>query len=158
MARTNETKQGGRMSESEKAVEATGAGYNCAQAISTTYGTQFGVPEETISRISSAFGSGIGRTDNICGAVSGAVMVLGLKFGARNASEKEAKTKASIIANEFIQEFKRRYGEVSCTRLVGYNLSIPSEMKKAVAEGAFATCRDIVRHAGELLEEYLERS
>ena len=145
------------MSESQRAAESMGAGYNCAQAVSTTYGTQFGVPEETISRISSAFGGGIGRTDNICGAVSGAVMVLGLKFGAKSAGETEAKTKASIMANGFIQEFKRRYGEVSCTGLVGYNLSIPEEREKATANSAYTKCRDIVRNAGDLLEEYLER-
>jgi len=145
------------MSESGKAAEVMGSGYNCAQAVSTTYGVKYGVPEETISRIASAFGGGISRTNNICGAVSGAVMVLGLKYGGRNPGEKEAKDKASAIAAEFIREFKRRYGEVSCTGLLGYNLGIQEEREKAVANNEFTKCRDIVRNAGELLEEFLAR-
>ena len=145
------------MQNSQKAAEAMGAGYNCSQAVATTYGTQFDVPEETIARIASGFGGGIGRTDNICGAVSGAVMVLGLKFGGRNASDTDAKTKAGIMANEFIQEYNRRYGAVSCTGLLGYNMSVPGEREKALANDAFAKCRDIVRNAGGLLEEFLAR-
>lgn len=144
------------MSDSEKAAEAMGNGYNCAQAVSTTYGVQFGVPEATIAKIASGFGGGVGRTDNICGAVSGAVMVLGLKFGPENAADKEAKTRASIKAGEFIREYASRYGAVSCTGLLGYNISLTEEREKALANNAFAGCRDIVRNAGKLLEEFLE--
>lgn len=146
------------MSDSRRAADLMGEGYNCAQAVSTTYGTRFGVPEETLSRIASPFGGGIGRTDNICGAVSGAVMVLGLKFGGKNAADREAKTKASILANEFIEEYRRLYGSVSCTGLLGYNISKPEDMEKAKANNAFAGCRDIVRNAGKLLEEFLQRT
>jgi C_GCAxxG_C_C family probable redox protein len=133
------------------------SGYNCSQAVSITYGTAFGVPEETIARIASGFGGGIGRTDNICGAVSGAVMVLGLKFGPKNPSEREAKAKAYEMTNEFIQEYARRHGAVSCTGLLGYNMSQPGEREKAVVNNAFAGCRDVVRNAGKLLEEFLAR-
>jgi len=145
------------MSKSEKAVESMKAGYNCAQAVSTAYGAAYGVAEETIARIASAFGGGVSRTDNICGAVSGAVMVLGLKFGARNPAETDAKNKASALAGEFIQEYARRHGAVSCTGLLGYNMSVPGEREKARANNAFARCRDIVRNAADLLEEFLAR-
>ena len=146
------------MSESEKAAEVMAAGYNCAQAVATTYGASFGVPEETIARIATAFGGGISRSDNICGGVSGALMVLGLKFGSKNPSEGEAKTKTYALANEFISEFTRRHGAVSCTGLLGYNLSVPEERKEASEKRVFATvCRDVVRNAGKLLEEFLAR-
>jgi len=145
------------VSKSDKAAEMMGAGYNCAQAVSTTYGTAYGVPEETIARMATGFGGGIGRTDNICGAVSGAIMVLGLRFGAGSPDETDAKTRTSIMAAEFIKEFTRRYGAASCTGLLGYNMSVPGEAAKASAANAFAGCRDIVRNAGNLLEEFLQR-
>jgi len=144
------------MSDSNRAAEAMGAGYNCAQAVSTTYGVKYGVPEETIARIASGFGGGVGRTDNICGAVSGAVMVLGLKYGPKSAADKEAKTKASIKTGEFIREYERRFGAVSCTGLLGYNISLPEGREKVLTDNAFAKCRDVVRNAGKLLEEFLE--
>ncbi len=146
------------MSKSIKATEAMAGGYNCAQAMATTYGTAFGVPEETLARIATAFGGGISRSDNICGGVSGALMVLGLKYGSKNASESEAKAKTYALGNEFIQEFIRRHGAVSCTGLLGYNLSVPAERKEATEKKVSATvCRDVIRNAGTLLEEFLAR-
>jgi C_GCAxxG_C_C family probable redox protein len=146
------------MSESEKAPEAMAGGYNCAQAVATTYGTAFGVPEETLARIATAFGGGVSRSDNICGGVSGALMVLGLKYGSKNQSEGDAKAKTYAIGNEFISEFARRHGAVSCTGLLGYNLSVPEERKEAAEKRVPATvCREIVRNAGILLEEFLAR-
>ena len=139
------------------AADALGTGYNCAQAVSTTYGLQYGVPEETIARMASPFGGGIARTDNICGAVAGAVMVLGLKYGPKNASETDAKKKAGAMTNEFIQEHTRRYGAVSCTGLLGYNMSVPGERDEAVANNAFSKCGDVVMNTSKLLEEFLAR-
>jgi C_GCAxxG_C_C family probable redox protein len=134
------------------------AGYNCTQAMATTYGAEFGVPEETLARIATAFGSGMGRTDNICGGISGALMVLGLKFGAKNQSEPEAKGKTYALANEFIKEYTRRHGSVSCTGLLGYNMSDPDQRKEAAEKKATATvCPEVVRNAGKLLEEFLSR-
>ena len=133
-------------------------GYNCAQSVATAYGTAFGIPEETLARISAAFGGGVSRSDNICGAVSGALMVLGLKYGAKNSSQPDAKAKTYAIGNEFINEYKRRHGSVSCTGLLGYNISIPEERKEAVEKKATAAvCPDVVRNAGKLLEEFLAR-
>jgi C_GCAxxG_C_C family probable redox protein len=146
------------MSKSGKATEAMASGYNCAQAVATTYGAAFGVPEETLARIATGFGGGVSRSDSMCGGVTGALMVLGLKFGPKNQSEGDAKAKASAFCNEFIREFTRRHGAVSCTALLGYNLSVPEERKEASEKRVYATvCVEVVRNAGMLLEEFLAR-
>lgn len=145
------------MSTSEKAKEAMAGGYNCAQSVAMTYGAQFGVPKKTLARISAAFGGGISRSDSICGGVSGALMVLGLKFGS-DTPDPAAKAKTYALGNEFINEYTRRHGAVTCTGLLGYNLSDPEQRKEAAEKKATAdVCPDVVKNAGKLLEEFLAR-
>ncbi|MHA2216743.1 MAG: C-GCAxxG-C-C family protein [Candidatus Hodarchaeales archaeon] len=54
---------------------------NCAQAIISVYGEYLGADHDTCLKIASVFGGGINRTGNMCGAVTGALMVIGLKYG-----------------------------------------------------------------------------
>ena len=90
---------------SESAVTMFLEGYNCAQAVLACCGRDLGLPRETAIRVAQAFGGGMGRTGNVCGAVTGAMMVIGLKHSVKNA--KDAATKE--LAYSMTQEFLRRY-------------------------------------------------
>jgi C_GCAxxG_C_C family probable redox protein len=146
------------MSKIAQAKDAFGAGYNCAQSVAIAYSPEYGVPSATMARIATAFGGGVSRSDSICGAVSGALMILGLHLGTDNQPDSTAKAKTYTLGEEFVAEFNRRYGSAQCTDLVGYNLKNEDERKRASEANAFQTiCSKVVENACGLLEEYLAK-
>lgn len=79
-----------RMNNVERAVSSFKEGFSCSQALLSTYGPEPGVDRRTALRVSGAFGGGICRMGETCGAVTGALMVVGLKYGRTMAEDEEA--------------------------------------------------------------------
>ena len=105
-------------------------------------------------RISQGFGAGMGRTDNICGSLSAAIMVIGLRYGGILRDDTAAKEKAYAVVREFLQEFKTLHGSVACTDLLGYNLSDPKQFADAkTRQVAMERCPVFIRAAVELVEK-----
>lgn len=140
----------------DKAVSRFMRGYNCAQAVSSVFTEDTGVPEEIILRTAIGFGGGMGRTGGTCGAVSGAVIVIGLMAGSTDPAEKEAKELTYTLTQEFIERFTEKYGSVSCTVLLGCDLSTREGSARAREENLTRTlCPGYIRDAVEILEEVL---
>lgn len=119
------------------------------------YCEQFGLDRETAYKISSGFSGGM-HLDQACGAVTGAFMVIGLKFGRTNADDNEAKMKTIKTTNEFAEKFKARHGSIDCTELIGCNVSTLEGYEEAVKKDLFReVCPDFVKSATEILEEML---
>ena len=92
-------------------------------------------------------------TDDICGAVSGAIMVIGLRYGRITAEDKTAKEKPYAVVGEFLKQFEHRNGSVECTGLLRYNLSDPQQVTEAKKNKVvMARCPAFVRDAVELVE------
>ena len=139
----------------EEAVKRFKKGFNCSQAVLSSYSEQFGLDCEKASRVATGFGGGM-RMSSICGAVTGAFMVLGLKFGNSTAKEKECKLKTYEKISEFTKRFKARNDSVICKELLGCDISTPEGSKEAQNKGLFTTiCPKAVRDAAEILEEML---
>ena len=131
-------------------------GFSCSQAVFSAYAEQFGLDRETALKISGGFGGGMGRMAQTCGAVTGAFMVIGLKYGAIDAEDKETKEKAYALVREFSDRFKSRHGSISCQDLLGCDISKPEGEKVAREQKLFETiCPKLVKDAAELLEEML---
>lgn len=142
----------------ERAVACFNAGFSCSQAICQAYGDEFGLLPADAARIAAGFGGGMARTDGICGAVSGGVMVLGLAYGGTCADDRSAKEATYAAVQEFLAAFVAAHGSVSCTELLGYNLGSTVEAAAAGEAGAVPrVCPPLVRSAGTLLEEILAR-
>ena len=94
-------------------------GYSCSQAILMAFGPQLELPEEVCSRIASPFGGGIVRQGETCGAVSGALMVLGLKFGPSSGTNKDEVNQKAIT---FIERFTDEHKYIRCKQLLSYDL------------------------------------
>lgn len=90
------------MNHADKAVELFGNNFNCAQAVFGTFAAELGMDEELALKIATSFGGGA-RKGELCGAVSGALMVLGLKYGHCHADDNEEKKNAYHIAEEFLK-------------------------------------------------------
>ncbi len=93
------------MNRVERAVSRFKTGFSCSQALLSTYDTQFGLTRETALRVSGAFGGGMGRRGETCGAVTGAFMLIGLKHGMTSVDDAVAKEETYRLVNEFVARF-----------------------------------------------------
>ena len=142
-------------SKVEKAVERFNNGFNCSQAILGSYSEEFGLDCEKAFRVATGFGGGM-RMGDTCGAVTGAFMVLGLKYGNTTAENQQAKNKTYGKIEEYTVRFSARNGSVLCRELLGCDISRPEGRKKAQDDGLFSTiCPEMVKNAAEILEEML---
>ena len=142
------------MTKAEDAVALFQQGFNCTQSILSVFAADFGLDRDMARRISQGFGAGMGRTDNICGSLSAAIMVIGLRYGGIRPDDTAAKEKTYAVVREFLQEFKTLHGSVACTDLLGYNLSDPKQFADAKThQVAMERCPVFIRAAVELVEK-----
>lgn len=141
--------------KSEQAVERFGKGFNCSQAVLSSYSEQFGLDCEKAFKVATGFGGGM-RMGDTCGAVTGAFMVLGLKYGNTTAEDKKGKANTYKKVEEYTKRFKARNDYIMCRELLGCDLSTPEGMKEAQDKGLFSSiCPGMVREAVEILEEMM---
>lgn len=129
--------------------------FNCAQAVISTFGPDLGLEREMALRVAGAFGGGMGRMGHVCGAVSGACMVIGLKYAKVHEDDDEAQTKerAYALVREFAARFAARHGAITCNELLGCDISTPEGHRQASENGLFGTrCPQFVQDAVEILE------
>ncbi|MHA2369121.1 MAG: C-GCAxxG-C-C family protein [Candidatus Hodarchaeales archaeon] len=133
------------------------SGYNCAQAIFAASSEHLGlgtVDHDTSVRIASAFGGGITRTGNVCGALTGAVMALGLKYGGATYKDQE---KANAVAGKLLTEFTSRHGSIICRELIDHDLITDEDIKQAFKKGVFKNCPKFVDDVAMMLEKLLQK-
>ncbi len=142
--------------KSNEALERFKGGYFCSQAVLSVFCEELGMDPQTALKVSSGFGGGMGRMGEVCGAVTGAFMVLGLVHWKAEVPSMEEKSKVSEQIRAFAREFKRQHGCIGCKDLLGYDLSTPDGYKQAADKGAFVTvCRPVVEDAVKILEKLL---
>ena len=143
------------MNHADKAEEYFGNNFNCSQAVFTTFATEMGLDEGLALKLATQFGGGA-RKGEMCGAVSGALMVLGLKYGHCHAKDAEEKGKAYQISEDFMDRFMEKNGTVVCRELLGYDISKAEDMEKIKELNLFKTiCPKMVRCATELIDEMM---
>ena len=128
----------------KRASELYGSGLYCSQAILGTFCEKYELDKEAAFKISCGLNSGV-RCADVCGAVSGAVLVIGLKYG-------DSQEKCNLKTEEFIKCFKEKNGDVICRNLLGCDISTPEGNAKAVKENLYKTlCMDLVVNAAQIL-------
>lgn len=123
------------MDTKEKAVSYHNAGYNCAQSVLSALTEYTRLDEKTALAVSAGFGGGL-RSGEVCGAISGAVMAVGMAFPFTDSSDTAAKDKIALLAKQCVAEGKEKFGCVRCCDLKGDKSACPyyiSEMT-AIAE------------------------
>jgi C_GCAxxG_C_C family probable redox protein len=116
------------------------------------FGEDHGLDETTCAKVACAFGGGISHMGLTCGAVTGALIVIGLKHG----GIQEAKEQTYRLANDFTSRFCDKHGSINCTELVGYDLSKPKELAEARAKVVFLSkCKSYIETAVMILEEIM---
>ena len=144
------------MSKIDEAVSCYNSGFNCSQAVLSTYGTEFGIDRDTALKLSTGFGGGMGRMGETCGAVTDAFMVLGLKYGKCIADDDNKRERTYELVNEFSRRFEEKNGSIVCKNLLNCDISIKAELIRARDANLFKTlCPKMVGDAAEILEEML---
>jgi C_GCAxxG_C_C family probable redox protein len=130
-------------------------GFSFSQAVLAVFAGDFGLDRDTALKIAQGFGGGISHTGNICGAVSGAIMVIGLRYGSTKAEDLAAKDRTYAAVKKFLRQFAEYHnGETSCTGLLSYNLSDPAQFAAAKEQQVVQErCPVFVRDAVELVEK-----
>jgi C_GCAxxG_C_C family probable redox protein len=142
------------MKNSEIAVEYFNKGMNCSQSVLMAYGPSLGLPEDSCKKIASPFGGGIGHLQEICGAVSGAIMALGLKHGAGSES-REVRDRINDMVQDLVRKFSAQNNSVMCRDLLGFDITTAKGLDEARKRGVFSGCAAYVKLASEILDTML---
>lgn len=131
-------------------------GFVCSQALVSTYGVQFGLDREMALKLAAPFGGGMARMGETCGAVSGAMVVIGLKYGNTKPKDKKTREKMYDMVREFVREFESRHGSIRCRDLLGCDISTAEGWKAAKKEKLFKNvCPKYVQDAAQIIEQML---
>ena len=136
-------------SRTTQVLESFSGGYNCCQSLLATYGEIHGLDRTTALKLGSGMGGGLGHTGEVCGFVSAACLLLGLKHGT---DDPAAKLKVNPICLEFCDEFKAKYSSVNCKDIIKRDIRTMEATLKAKEEGVFQICGECGQFAAELLE------
>lgn len=129
------------------------SGMNCAEAVLKASMEELGIDDRLIPAVASGFGGGVGRTGHLCGALSGAVMASGIRYG--TGSPENDKERAYAIAGSLVRSFSSEFGAVNCGELIELDLSKPEDMKKARESAVFENkCASFVEFcANEIVDK-----
>lgn len=133
-------------------------GYNCSQSVLAAFCDETGISFDDALRLSSSFGGGMGRLREVCGAVSGMFMVVGLKYGYSDPTDKLKKSEHYKLIQSLAKQFEHKNKSIICREL----LKLTSKQDAPVPEDRTDAyykkrpCAELVEHAAEILDEYIK--
>ena len=144
------------MTHEETALRYFGDKFHCSQSVLAAYAAELGLTEEQALKIACCFNAGM-RKGMVCGACSGALMVIGALYGQSDKADSDSRAHANALTDRFLDRFRERNGTYICNEILGCDISTPEGAAYAKETGLFTTtCRDMVALAVQVLEEILE--
>jgi len=141
------------MERSEQAKELFLSGYNCAQSVVLSFADELKYSKELVQKMAAGFGGGMGKQQETCGAVTGAIMVLGLMKGETVNNNDELKSEAYGAVKELSRQFMLEYKTTNCKDLIGCDLNTPEGAAKFKEDKIMeTTCAGCVKKAVEIVE------
>ena len=129
--------------------------YHCSQAVFAAFSDEYGLSKELALKIAGCFGSGM-RKGEVCGACTGALMVLGLKYGKSQMDDEESKLKSDKVCGMLLDEFKKENGSYICNELLGCDISTQKGIEYALDNKLFTEfCPKMVESATRITEKIL---
>ncbi|MGN1314333.1 MAG: C-GCAxxG-C-C family protein [Lachnospiraceae bacterium] len=133
------------MNKKEEAIKLHNKKYNCAQAVACAFAEEAGIDERILFQANEGFGLGMGGTEGVCGALSGAVMLAGFKNSDGNTDNPASKASTYQISRQMLEAFKEKTGSTIC-----------KELKGLESGQVLCSCPDCVRAGVEVVEEVLK--
>ena len=144
------------MNRKDKALYYFSEKMHCSQAVLAAFADECGISEEMAFRLGSCFGSGM-RKGNVCGACSGALMVLGLLFGEEHTGSLEERQRSNKLNDLMLDRFSQANGSCICNTLLGCDLTTAEGIQYARTNGLFKDfCPKMVASAVDILEKIIE--
>ena len=144
------------MNRSEIAVNKFKEGYNCAQSLLFCYVDKLNISKDIALRISTGFGAGMGRKQNVCGAISGGILVLNLLYGRGEKEEKQKQDVNYSKVRELINKFENIHGTINCKKLLGdCDLLTVEGQEKFNSENLIENCYKYVEDTVKILNEII---
>ena len=134
------------MSKIKEAAARHERGYNCAQAVACCYCEEMGIDEQTVFELTEGFGLGMGGMEGTCGAVSGAVAVLGRMNSTGNLAKPDSKGSTYQLTRELIRRFRMKNQSTVCRELKGMTTGT-----------MLRSCRGCVEDSVQILDDILEK-
>ena len=131
------------------------SGYSCAQAVAVAFCDVTGLSEEFSARMISSFGGGIGRLREICGAVSGMLMVAGLLYGYSDPKDDKAKMAHYQLVQELAGKFREQAGSIVCREILKNPPSDPKPTPRTEEFYKQRPCARMVVLAAQILDAYI---
>jgi len=131
------------------------SGYNCAQAVLDAFRNETGLDEDLALKIATGLGAGMGRKQEVCGAVTGGILVLGLRHGRGSRDDQAVAGATYARVRELMDRFAAKHGTCLCRELLrGYNLATEEGLRRAKADDMLnKVCRPCVQSIVEILEQ-----
>ena len=142
------------MTERQKsAITCFRSGLNCSQAVFSVFCEDYGLDKTVALKLACGLGGGF-RSGEVCGAVSGTIMIIGLKNGQSVAEDTASKASCYAKTEEFIKAFKEKHGTILCRDIIGIDISTEEGKKQAQDKSLFrAKCDEVVKSAVGMLED-----
>ena len=144
------------MDHGMKAAELFLEGYNCSQSVVVAFCDVTGLEEDFAARMASSFGGGIGRMREVCGAVSGMLMVAGLLYGYETPGDDVSKKEHYTRVQELSGAFREQVGSIVCREILKNPPSDPNPTPRTDDFYAKRPCARMVALAAEILDAYLQ--
>ena len=143
------------MTHKEKALQYFTDKFHCSQAVLAAFAPELGLTEEQALKLGACFGSGM-RKGEVCGACTGALMVLGLMYGQFDKDDLESRMRANKVNEAMMNGFAEKNGSYICNELLGCDIRTEEGVKEAREKGLFTDfCPIMVANAVDLLEEII---
>ena len=134
-------------------------GYNCAQAITVAFSDVTGLERDFSAQMASSFGGGMGRMREVCGAVSGMLMVAGLLYGYDNPGEKDVNKKEHYQLVQYLAgQFRDEVGSIVCREILKNPPSDPNPSPRTAEYYAQRPCARMVFTAAKILDDYIAQN
>jgi len=141
-----------------KAAELFLGGYNCAQSVVVAFSDLTGLDEAFSARFASSFGGGMGRMREVCGAVSGMLMVLGLLYGYDTPGDDASKKQLYTVVQQLSAKFREAVGSIICREILKNPPSDPNPSPRTAEYYANRPCARMVYTAARILDEYIQEN
>lgn len=144
------------MNKSDYAIDCYESGFSCSQAVFTAFCEDYGIDRKIGLKIGGSFGGGMGHLGEACGAVTGAFLVLGLKYGKNDEADTYSKALNYLLVKDFAARFRKLNGSINCKELLGYDLGDEKQLNAARQTDIFQTkCVKCIKDAVAILEDII---
>ena len=144
------------MNHVERAVELFVEGYNCAQAVAAAFGDLTGLDEKTAAKMASCFGGGMGRMREVCGAVSGMLLVAGILYGYDDPKATKEKRDLYAQVQAMAGQFREELGSIVCRDLLKNPPSDPNPTPRTEQFYKERPCARMVAAAARIMDAFIE--